>query len=90
MFLPYSTIKVSITANSASKEKTQVHIRELEEEEVKLLKNLSHANIGRYLGTVREEETLRVRWRTSGLGSCLKLYNLVAGPFGSFLISWTV
>ncbi|XP_017977620.1 PREDICTED: mitogen-activated protein kinase kinase kinase ANP1 isoform X3 [Theobroma cacao] len=36
--------EVLIAANSASKEKAQAHVRELEEE-VKLLKNLSHPNI---------------------------------------------
>ncbi|KAM1051883.1 hypothetical protein ACFX2A_034149 [Malus domestica] len=36
--------QVLIAANSASKEKAQAHIKELEEE-VKLLKNLSHPNI---------------------------------------------
>ncbi|KAI8004170.1 Mitogen-activated protein kinase kinase kinase NPK1 [Camellia lanceoleosa] len=36
--------QVSIAGNSASKEKTQAHVRELEEE-VNLLENLSHPNI---------------------------------------------
>lgn len=40
--------QVFVVVNSASKDKTQTHIRELEEE-VKLLKNLSHPNIVRYL-----------------------------------------
>ncbi|KAI3752446.1 hypothetical protein L2E82_24479 [Cichorium intybus] len=71
--------QVSIAANSASKEKTQVHIRELEEE-VKLLKNLSHANIVRYLGTVREEETLNILLEFVPGGSISSLL----GKFGPF------
>ncbi|PWA81071.1 Protein kinase, ATP binding site-containing protein [Artemisia annua] len=71
--------QVSIAANSASKEKTQVHIRELEEE-VKLLKNLSHSNIVRYLGTVREEETLNILLEFVPGGSISSLL----GKFGPF------
>ncbi|KAI7745420.1 hypothetical protein M8C21_012916, partial [Ambrosia artemisiifolia] len=85
--------QVSIAANSASKEKTQiygkensiewewqnVHIRELEEE-VKLLKNLSHPNIVRYLGTVREEETLNILLEFVPGGSISSLL----GKFGPF------
>ncbi|XP_023747618.1 mitogen-activated protein kinase kinase kinase ANP1 [Lactuca sativa] len=71
--------QVSIAVNSASKEKTQVHIRELEEE-VKLLKNLSHANIVRYLGTVREEETLNILLEFVPGGSISSLL----GKFGPF------
>ncbi|XVF41937.1 hypothetical protein PTKIN_Ptkin01aG0320800 [Pterospermum kingtungense] len=51
--------EVLIAANSASKEKAQARVKELEEE-VKLLKNLSHPNIVRYLGTAIEEETLNI------------------------------
>ncbi|PON76393.1 Serine/threonine protein kinase [Parasponia andersonii] len=71
--------QVSITANSASKEKTQAHIKELEEE-VKLLKNLSHPNIVRYLGTVREEETINILLEFVPGGSISSLL----GKFGSF------
>ncbi|KAK9054791.1 hypothetical protein SSX86_025870 [Deinandra increscens subsp. villosa] len=71
--------QVSIAANSASKEKTQVHIRELEEE-VKLLKNLSHPNIVRYLGTVREEETINILLEFVPGGSISSLL----GKFGPF------
>ncbi|XP_022150775.1 mitogen-activated protein kinase kinase kinase NPK1 [Momordica charantia] len=51
--------QVLIAANGASKEKAQAHIKELEEE-VKLLKDLSHPNIVRYLGTVREDDSLNI------------------------------
>ncbi|KAG2305465.1 hypothetical protein Bca52824_034116 [Brassica carinata] len=65
--------QVLIASNYASKEKTQAHIQELEEE-VKLLKNLSHPNIVRYLGTVREDDTLNI------------LLEFV--PVDLYLISW--
>ncbi|KAH0994816.1 hypothetical protein GBA52_018680 [Prunus armeniaca] len=71
--------QVLIAANSASKEKTQAHMKELEEE-VKLLKNLSHPNIVRYLGTVREEETLNILLEFVPGGSISSLL----GKFGSF------
>ncbi|KAK2976067.1 hypothetical protein RJ640_024795 [Escallonia rubra] len=71
--------QVLIAANHASKEKAQAHIKELEEE-VKLLKNLSHPNIVRYLGTVREEETLNILLEFVPGGSISSLL----GKFGSF------
>ncbi|KAM7481359.1 hypothetical protein LguiB_005942 [Lonicera macranthoides] len=71
--------QVLIAANSASKEKAKAHVRELEEE-VKLLKNLSHPNIVRYLGTVREEETLNILLEFVPGGSISSLL----GKFGSF------
>ncbi|KAM3707384.1 hypothetical protein ACB098_02G022900 [Castanea mollissima] len=71
--------QVSITMNSASKEKTQAHIRELEEE-VKLLKNLSHPNIVRYLGTAREHDSLNILLEFVPGGSISSLL----GKFGSF------
>lgn len=71
--------QVSIAANSASKEKTQAHVRELEEE-VKLLKNLSHPNIVRYLGTAREEDSLNILLEFVPGGSISSLL----GKFGSF------
>ncbi|XP_062006212.1 mitogen-activated protein kinase kinase kinase ANP1 isoform X2 [Rosa rugosa] len=71
--------QVLIAVNSASKEKAQAHIKELEEE-VKLLKNLSHPNIVRYLGTVREEETLNILLEFVPGGSISSLL----GKFGSF------
>ncbi|KAK3002975.1 hypothetical protein RJ639_018730 [Escallonia herrerae] len=71
--------QVSIAVNSASKEKTQAHICELEEE-VKLLKNLSHPNIVRYLGTAREEESLNILLEFVPGGSISSLL----GKFGSF------
>ncbi|XP_043692647.1 mitogen-activated protein kinase kinase kinase NPK1-like isoform X2 [Telopea speciosissima] len=71
--------QVLIPANNASKEKAQTHIRELEEE-VKLLKNLSHLNIVRYLGTAREEGTLNILLEFVPGGSISSLL----GKFGSF------
>ncbi|KAJ6430015.1 hypothetical protein OIU84_021430 [Salix udensis] len=71
--------QVSIAASSASKEKTQAHIRELEEE-VKLLKNLSHLNIVRYLGTAREDDSLNILLEFVPGGSISSLL----GKFGSF------
>ncbi|KAL9266244.1 Mitogen-activated protein kinase kinase kinase NPK1-like protein [Drosera capensis] len=71
--------QVSIAANCASKERTQAHVRELEEE-VKLLKNLSHPNIVRYLGTAREEEALNILLEFVPGGSISSLL----GKFGSF------
>lgn len=71
--------QVLIAVNGASKEKAQAHIRELEEE-VKLLKNLSHVNIVRYLGTAREEDALNILLEFVPGGSIASLL----GKFGSF------
>ncbi|OVA05493.1 Protein kinase domain [Macleaya cordata] len=71
--------QVLITSNNASKDKAQAHIQELEEE-VKLLKNLSHPNIVRYLGTAREEGTLNILLEFVPGGSISSLL----GKFGSF------
>ncbi|XP_047337916.1 mitogen-activated protein kinase kinase kinase NPK1 [Impatiens glandulifera] len=71
--------QVLIATNHASKEKTQSHIRELEEE-VKLLKNLKHPNIVRYLGTGREDESLNILLEFVPGGSISSLL----GNFGSF------
>lgn len=71
--------QVLIAANNGSKEKAQAHIRELEEE-VKLLRNLSHPNIVRYLGTAREEEALNILLEFVPGGSISSLL----GKFGSF------
>ncbi|KAF9618859.1 hypothetical protein IFM89_002727 [Coptis chinensis] len=71
--------QVLIAANHASKEKAQDHVRELEEE-VKLLKNLSHENIVRYLGTTREDGTLNILLEFVPGGSISSLL----GKFGSF------
>ncbi|XP_010480210.1 PREDICTED: mitogen-activated protein kinase kinase kinase 2 [Camelina sativa] len=71
--------QVLIASNCASKEKTQAHIQELEEE-VKLLKNLSHPNIVRYLGTVREDETLNILLEFVPGGSISSLLEKF-GPF---------
>ncbi|KAG1364045.1 putative Mitogen-activated protein kinase kinase kinase ANP1 [Cocos nucifera] len=71
--------QVLIGNNSASRAKAQAHIRELEEE-VKLLKKLSHPNIVRYLGTITEEETLNILLEFVPGGSISSLL----GKFGSF------
>ncbi|KAK4378970.1 hypothetical protein RND71_000832 [Anisodus tanguticus] len=96
--------QVMIAANSASKEKAQSHVKELEKE-VKLLKNLSHPHIvvsksliscpgnclsmkysiailccQRYLGIVREEDTLNILLEFVPGGSISSLL----GKFGSF------
>ncbi|KAF0915383.1 hypothetical protein E2562_035942 [Oryza meyeriana var. granulata] len=71
--------QVLIGSNNATREKAQAHIRELEEE-VKLLKNLSHPNIVRYLGTVREEDTLNILLEFVPGGSIQSLL----GKLGSF------
>ncbi|CAL5347092.1 unnamed protein product [Camellia sinensis] len=71
--------QVSIAGNSAAKEKTQAHIRELEEE-VNLLENLSHPNIVRYLGTTREDASLNILLEIVPGGSISSLL----GKFGSF------
>jgi serine/threonine protein kinase len=71
--------QVLIAPSSASKEKTQGHIRELEEE-VQLLKNLSHPNIVRYLGTVRESDSLNILMEFVPGGSISSLLE----KFGSF------
>lgn len=71
--------QVLIAASSASKEKAQAHVKELEEE-VKLLKDLSHPNIVRYLGTVREEDTLNILLEFVPGGSISSLL----GKFGAF------
>lgn len=71
--------QVCIAQNNVTKDRAQSHIRELEEE-VKLLQNLSHPNIVRYLGTAREEEALNIFLEFVPGGSISSLL----GKFGSF------
>ncbi|XP_010553736.1 PREDICTED: LOW QUALITY PROTEIN: mitogen-activated protein kinase kinase kinase ANP1 [Tarenaya hassleriana] len=71
--------QVLIAAKCATKGKAQTHVQELEEE-VKLLKNLSHPNIVRYLGTVREDETLNILLEFVSGGSISSLLE----KFGAF------
>ncbi|CAH8356004.1 unnamed protein product [Eruca vesicaria subsp. sativa] len=71
--------QVLIASNYASKEKTQAQIQELEEE-VKLLKKLSHPNIVRYLGTVREDDTFNILLELVSGGSISSLLEKF-GPF---------
>ncbi|KAL3812667.1 hypothetical protein ACJIZ3_013935 [Penstemon smallii] len=70
--------EVAIATNSTSK-KTLEYIGELEKE-VNLLKNLSHPNIVRYLGTAREEDSLNILLEFVPGGSIASLL----GKFGSF------
>ncbi|XVF38159.1 hypothetical protein REPUB_Repub20aG0076000 [Reevesia pubescens] len=72
-------VKQVLIAANAPKEKTQAQIRELEEE-VKLLQNLSHLNIVRYLGTAREDDSLNILLEFVPGGSISSLL----GKFGSF------
>lgn len=71
--------QVLIAANCSSKDKAQAQIQELEEE-VKLLRNLSHPNIVRYLGTAREDDALNILLEFVPGGSIASLL----GKFGSF------
>ncbi|CAL5209735.1 unnamed protein product [Lathyrus oleraceus] len=71
--------QVLIEPGIAFKANTQANIRELEEE-VKLLKNLKHPNIVRYLGTAREEDSLNILLEFVPGGSISSLL----GKFGSF------
>ncbi|CAM6101731.1 unnamed protein product [Calypogeia fissa] len=71
--------QVLISVNNVTKDKAQAHIRELEEE-VRLLRNLSHPNIVRYLGTAREDEALNILLEFVPGGSIASLL----GKFGSF------
>ncbi|XP_047332952.1 mitogen-activated protein kinase kinase kinase NPK1-like [Impatiens glandulifera] len=71
--------QVLIPVNGASKEKAQAHIKELEEE-VKLLKNLKHPNIVRYLGTGRDDESLNILLEFVPGGSISSLLGNL-GPF---------
>eukprot|EP00250_Pteridium_aquilinum_P005821 c15855_g1_i1 orf=395-2476(+) len=71
--------QVLIAANNVAKERAQAHVRELEEE-VKLLRNLSHPNIVRYLGTAREDDALNIFLEFVPGGSISSLL----GKFGSF------
>ncbi|CAN4113438.1 unnamed protein product [Withania somnifera] len=71
--------EVSIAINGASRERAHAHVRELEEE-VNLLRNLSHPNIVRYLGTAREAGSLHILLEFVPGGSISSLL----GKFGSF------
>ncbi|KAJ7954923.1 Mitogen-activated protein kinase kinase kinase [Quillaja saponaria] len=72
-------VKQVLIAGHSAKEKIQDNIRELEEE-VKLLKNLKHPNIVRYLGTAREEDSLNILLEFVPGGSISSLL----GNLGSF------
>ncbi|RLN05527.1 uncharacterized protein C2845_PM13G12720 [Panicum miliaceum] len=71
--------QVLIGSSNATREKAQAHVRELEDE-VKMLKNLSHPNIVRYIGTAREENTLNILLEFVPGGSIQSLL----GRLGSF------
>eukprot|EP00850_Spirogloea_muscicola_P016230 SM000130S27117 [mRNA] locus=s130:206092:211730:- [translate_table: standard] len=71
--------QVLIAVNSTTKERAQEQARDLEEE-VAVLRNLSHPNIVRYLGTDREEEALNIFLEFVPGGSIASLLS----KFGSF------
>ncbi|CAO2201855.1 unnamed protein product [Urochloa humidicola] len=71
--------QVLIGSSNAAREKAQAHVMELEDE-VRMLKNLSHPNIVRYIGTVREENTLNILLEFVPGGSIQSLL----GRLGSF------
>ncbi|XP_042502761.1 mitogen-activated protein kinase kinase kinase NPK1-like [Macadamia integrifolia] len=71
--------QVSIATKHATKDKAQENILELEEE-IKLLKNLTHPNIVKYLGTARNAESLNILLEFVPGGSISSLL----GKFGSF------
>ncbi|KAJ4962080.1 hypothetical protein NE237_021990 [Protea cynaroides] len=71
--------QVSMATKHAPRDKAQDNLLELEEE-VKLLKNLSHPNIVRYLGAARDEENLNILLEFVPGGSISSLL----GKFGSF------
>ncbi|XP_065866452.1 mitogen-activated protein kinase kinase kinase 3-like [Euphorbia lathyris] len=74
------TVKhVLIAINSASKERTKAQIRELGEE-VKVIRNLSHQNIVKYLATAREDDSSNVLLELVPGGSISSLLE----KFGSF------
>ncbi|XP_065877919.1 mitogen-activated protein kinase kinase kinase 3-like isoform X2 [Euphorbia lathyris] len=76
--------QVLIAGNGASKKKTKARIRELEAE-VELLKNLSHQNIVKYLGTVREDDSLNVLLELVPGGSISSILGKL-GPFHESVI----
>ncbi|OEL30841.1 Mitogen-activated protein kinase kinase kinase NPK1 [Dichanthelium oligosanthes] len=71
--------QVLIGSSNATREKAQAHVMELEDE-VRMLKNLSHPNIVRYIGTAREENTLNILLEFVPGGSIQSLL----GRLGSF------
>ncbi|GJP80246.1 hypothetical protein CLOP_g10478, partial [Closterium sp. NIES-67] len=71
--------QVLIPSSSTTKEKAQEYIKGLEAE-VAVLRNLSHPNIVRYLGTAREEEALNIFLEFVPGGSIASLLN----KFGCF------
>ncbi|XP_078179632.1 mitogen-activated protein kinase kinase kinase 3-like [Carex rostrata] len=73
-----------IETSNASEDAAQDRTRELEEE-VKLLKNLSHPNIVEYLGTVRENNILNILSEFVAGGSISYLLSKM-GPFTEAMI----
>ncbi|KAI5065792.1 hypothetical protein GOP47_0018416 [Adiantum capillus-veneris] len=71
--------QVLVAAKNVTREKSQAHLKELEDE-VKLLQNLSHPHIVRYLGTAREDGALNIFLEFVPGGSIASLL----GKFGSF------
>ncbi|CAH8383346.1 unnamed protein product [Eruca vesicaria subsp. sativa] len=81
---------ISFNCSKQWKGEDSGHIREIEEE-VRLLKNLSHPNIVRYLGTVRESDSLNIFMEfVSGgsISSLLEKFGSFPEPITNVMVFW--